>query len=264
VFSRLVSPMLIGIFVSVTGAATFSQESNEGISSIVAPLCKNMRVHHVLNPSAPVDCSRLKLVSFTYLGFDAQEHRDGQIMVIDAIAKHVLKIFSTLRERKFPLAKTRLMSEYNGDDHASMDDNNTSAFNVRTVFGGKSISLHAFGVAIDVNTIQNPYLERVGRRLSVSPKAGAEYLNRKNIRPGMAETVVDVFADNGLGDWGGYWRNPTDYQHFQVNRKLALQLARQSPADAETLFERYIVEYLACVQKSLNGASSRKSCAANN
>jgi hypothetical protein len=148
-----------------------------------------------------------------------------------------------------------------------MADNNTSAFNARNVAGSNSLSLHAYGLAIDINPIQNPYAKRSGTRLTFSPPAGVEYANRFNDRPGkkarsgMAESIIDVFADEGFLIWGGYWDDPIDYQHFQVNRGLAEHLARLSPAQARAAFEQHVERYRACRR---NGAqeSSRSKCIA--
>ena len=130
-------------------------------------------------------------------------HDDGELVVLDAVADHVLAIFVALRNRGFPIASAKLMNHYRGSDDASMAANNTSAFNVRRVEGTNSISLHSYGVAIDLNPIQNPYVERGARGLEVDPPAGKSYLRRQDQRPGMAETVIDVFAHHGFAQWGG-------------------------------------------------------------
>jgi hypothetical protein len=244
----------------------FAQDVEPTRSSEAAPvsatLCRDMRQSHVLNPGGPVGCDRLRLVTFSYWGFDAQLHRDGEIVVLDAMADQVLGIFETLRDRHFPIAKARLMNAYRGDDDASMDQDNTSAFNVRQIAGGGGLSLHAYGVAIDLNPIENPYIRRSGRGATVSPKAGAAYIRRTPARPGMSEEVIDVFADHGLTVWGGYWQNPTDYQHFQVSRGLAERLVRLSAADARALFETFVTRYRACVGKSAGATAARRACAA--
>jgi hypothetical protein len=234
----------------------------DAVLPVSAALCKDMKQRHVLNPGAPVGCDRLRLVKFGYVGFDGQSRDDGVVVVMDAVADHVLQIFATLRQRSFPIARARLMNEYNGDDDASIAQNNTSALNVRPVAGSSTISLHAYGVAIDLNPIQNPAVERAGGAIVVSPKAGAGYVSRKTLRPGMAEPILDVFADHGLPVWGGHWNSP-DYQHFQVSRSLAYRLARLSPADARALFERHVERYRACLQVSTRKeGSARRACAA--
>jgi hypothetical protein len=236
----------------------------EEVVPISAALCDDMKARRVMNAGAPVGCERLKLVRFHYLGFDGTLHEDGEIVVLDAAADHVLQIFVALRIRRFPIASAKLMNEYRGDDDASMDRNNTSSFNVRAVAGGSSISLHAYGLAIDLNPVQNPFVKRSGAKSGISPKAGAEYVDRKNLRPGMSETVVELFADHGFPIWGGEWTNPVDYQHFQVSRKLADRLARLSPAGAKALFEQHVTRYRACMDASRDkGAAARRACASD-
>ncbi len=182
-----------------------------------------------MSATAPIGCERLALVRFSYLGFDGREHDDGELVVLDVLADKVLAIFRELRARRFPLEQARLMNAFEGDDDASMDANNTSAYNDRNVSGTSSISVHAYGAAIDLNPVQNPYVEHVNGATSVAPKAAAPYLARKPIRAGMAESIVGVFAAHGFAVWGGRWRNP-DYQHFQIDRRLAEKLVRL-PAD---------------------------------
>jgi hypothetical protein len=259
---RLLLPVLALLLGGVPALAQNGERPGEGdaVVPISADLCKDMKQRHVLNPGSPVACERLRLVKFGYLGFDGQLHGDGELVVMDAVADHVRQIFTTLRTRRFPIARARLINAYGGDDDASMDQDNTSAFNVRPVAGSNVISLHAYGVAIDLNPIENPYVLRSRGTVAVSPKSGAAFANRKNLRPGMAETVIEVFADHGLTTWGGTWNNPIDYQHFQVSRRFAGQLARASSAQSRALFERHVERYRAC-RASAKGDPARRACA---
>lgn len=219
---------------------------------ISAELCAGMKSHHVLNPGAPVGCERLNLVRFGYFGFDDQVHNNGEIVVLDAVADRVLRIFAVLRERKFPVAKARLVDIYSGDDESSMADDNTSGFNDRTIPDATTISLHAYGVAIDLNPIENPFVTRKGATFTFNPPAGADYFNRIIHRPskpdrrGVAEMVVEVFAENGFVEWGGYWDNPIDFQHFDIGRALAEALVRLPPTQAKKRFEQSIADYQRC------------------
>ena len=124
------------------------------------------------------------------------------------------------------------MDAFEGDDDASMAANNTSAYNDRAVAGTSSVSVHAYGCAIDLNPVQNPYVTHG----EIAPPSGAAYLNRRPVRPGMAEAVIGVFARHGFATWGGRWRSATDYQHFQLDRALAVRLAAASPEEARRLF----------------------------
>jgi hypothetical protein len=210
--------------------------------------CEEMKNHKTLTNHGPVGCDRLASVKFSYFGFDGRVHADGEIIVLDAVAARVARIFDRLLDLRFPLTKAQPINRYEGDDDASMADNNTSSFNDRRVAGGTSLSMHAYGLAIDLNPVQNPFLEGAGAMRRVSPDGGDKYLDRKDIRPGMAETVVDVFADNGFLIWGGDWHDPIDYQHFQLGREMAEQLARLPSAAARDVFEKRTEQYRQCRQ----------------
>jgi hypothetical protein len=252
---------IAGLILVVTTLMTRAEDAREGtILPVTQALCDDMKKHNVIRTGAPVGCGRLRLIKFSYLGFDGGIHA-GEIMVMDAAAEGVLRIFTRLRDMRFPIAKVRLINHYDGDDDASIADNNTSAFNSRNVAGTNTLSLHAYGLAIDINPLQNPYVQRAGGKLAFSPPAGAAYANRlhgqpeKQLRSGMAESVIDVFADEGFSIWGGSWKNAIDYQHFQVSRSLAQQLAGLAPAQAKAAFAQHVERYRACRRKG--GADGR-------
>jgi hypothetical protein len=236
--------------------------ASDMVSPISDALCRDMRSTRVLNPGAPVGCERLRLVRFGYVGFDGATHDDGELVVLDAVADHVLAIFVALRRRAFPIASAKLMNHYRGNDDASMAANNTSAFNVRRVEGSNAMSLHAYGVAIDLNPIQNPYVERRAGGIEVSPPAGAGYVRRQDRRLGMAETIIELFAHHGFAQWGGYWPRGIDYQHFQVGRRLAGQLVMLPYPKARAAFERHVERVRACMQAARQkGGRSLRACA---
>jgi D-alanyl-D-alanine carboxypeptidase len=251
------------LFFACRGGAT--PIGMDRIFPVSETLCVDMVAHHVMNSAAPVSCERLRVLKFSYIGFDQLLHNDGEMVVLDAVSEYALKVFAELRKKRFPLAKAQLMNAYDGDDNASMSDNNTSAFNDRRITGGDLISLHAYGVAIDLNPVQNPYLKASGAMVTISPKDGADYLNRLNDRPGkmpragMAESVVDIFAKNGFLIWGGYWDNPIDYQHFEVGRDLAEKLVHSAPAVARELFAHHVTRYLTC-RRSKQNFAGRSAC----
>jgi hypothetical protein len=237
-------------------AVRAAEASPAKTSPISKAFCEEMKNHKTLTGHGPVGCERLASVKFSYFGFDGRVHDDGEMIVLDAVAAHVGRIFDRLLQLRFPLAKAQPVNRYDGDDDASMADNNTSAFNDRVVSGGTSLSMHAYGLAIDLNPVQNPFLEGTGASRHVSPDVGKAYLNRAELRPGMAEQVVDVFADNGFLIWGGDWHDPIDYQHFQLARDMAEQLARSSSAAAREIFEKRTEEYRRCRQ----GGKTRTAC----
>jgi hypothetical protein len=263
--SRLWLKLCVIFFLS--SAATAAAD----VVPVDQSMCDSMKATNVLNAGAPVGCERLRIVRFSYIDFDGCRHDDGQIMVLDAVAENVLAIFRALELRRFPLANARLMDEYGGDDNKSMAANNTSSFNDRPITGGNAPSLHASGLAIDINPVQNPYISFDRGQATFSPAEGTNYANRLNTRPakplrsGMAEEVVDVFADHGFLVWGGYWDTPIDYQHFQVHGVIAKCLAKLPPDQARSLFSAYVDRYRSCSthHPSEDPASVRAACVAD-
>jgi hypothetical protein len=224
------------------------------VATVSEAACSQMKLHGVLKANSPVPCHRLRIVKFSYVDFAGATHHDGEIMVLDAAADHVRDIFTELRRREFPIARARLMQHYGGDDAAAMRDNNSSSFNHRALTGGGALSLHAYGLAIDINPVQNPYLAfEANGQAQVSPEAGIRYANRtrqrpgKSVRQGMTEELVPVFAQHGFLIWGGDWDDPIDYQHFQVSRRLAEQLAALPAEKARELFDRHVQRYRDCL-----------------
>jgi hypothetical protein len=150
----------------------------------------------------------------SYWGFDNQPHV-GTMIVNATVVDAVLAVFSTLYAQRFPIRRMEPVDAFGGSDPASMAADNTSAFNCRDAVapGPPQWSVHAYGEAIDVNTVENPYVEGG----TVQPPAGAAFLNRFDHRPGMAYPgggLVAAFAAVGW-PWGGRWSAP-DYQHFSA------------------------------------------------
>jgi hypothetical protein len=250
--------LMMAVASVLTNGASPANGGSGRIGRLSKESCADMRLHKTLRADSVIDCRRLMLLKFDYFGFDGQVHDDGELVILDAAADHVTNIFNALLKMHFPIQQAKLLNQYDGDDDASMADNNTSAFNDRMVSGGTSLSVHAYGLAIDLNPIQNPFLQKEHGSLQVSPKAGESYLNRADVRPGMAEAVVDLFAENGFPIWGGDWKNPIDYQHFQVGRELARRLAEVSSASAKAIFEMQVEQYRRCRR----AGQSRRACIA--
>src|SRR5690606_31003200 len=121
--------------------------------------CASLRSTGVLHAHAPLGCARLQIGHFSCSGSVGKQHHDGQTAVMDAVAPQVAALFDQLRARGFARAGARLMQHYRGDDQASMRANNTSAFNDRAITNASAPSLHAYGLAIDINPVQNPFVE---------------------------------------------------------------------------------------------------------
>jgi D-alanyl-D-alanine carboxypeptidase len=161
----------------------------------------------------PVAIADLRLLELTFWGFDGYRHR-GELVVHEDVAASVVDAFHTLYTAHFPINKMRRVDYYGGSDDASMADDNTSAFNCRPKTGSTSgFSVHSYGKAIDINTVENPYV----KGSTVLPAAGAAYLDRTDVRPGMivhGDLVWSAFIAHGF-QWGGDWTSLKDYQHFE-------------------------------------------------
>ena len=159
----------------------------------------------------PVPLRNLRLLRMPFVGWDGEVHR-GVMVVNDHQNRKVLRIFKQLYEARFRIRRMLLVDAYGGSDARSMEANNTSAFNCRTVAGTSRWSEHSYGRAIDINPVQNPYVNGS----TVEPPAGRNYLDRSDVRKGMVVRpgpVVRAFAaEDWL--WGGDWRSAKDYQHF--------------------------------------------------
>lgn len=192
--------------------------------------------------TSPVPLSRLALVSVPYVDFQGKLHDDGRIVTLDVVAEHVAAIFSDLCRNKFPIEKVRSIDHYGGDDELSMADNNSSCYCCRPIMGSAVLSLHAYGAAVDINPMQNPYIvfdENHGNA-SFHPKASWQFANRSNYEVGMVEPIVDIFASHGFFVWGGRWKTPIDYHHFQIPRGLAEILAVVDPAHGKRIFDALV------------------------
>jgi hypothetical protein len=165
------------------------------------------------HPGCPVPLSDLRLIALTYRGFDGRAHTGLLIANRDAAAA-LVGVFRRLYAARFPIRRMQLVDAYGGDDYRSIEADNTSAFNCRPATGSTHWSQHAYGRAIDVNPIENPYVSGG----TTSHRASTPYLDRSRHRTGMAfegGVLVEAFRSAGWG-WGGSWNGIRDYQHFSA------------------------------------------------
>jgi hypothetical protein len=156
---------------------------------------------------------QLRLVNVSYWGYDGAVSV-GRLVVDADHADRTVAVFRDIYAARFPIEQMVPIAAYGGDDQASMRANNTSGYNCRTVAGSSKLSQHAYGRAIDVNPLVNPYV----RGSTVDPPEGAPYADRSRNDPGMIhanDPVVQAFNRQGWG-WGGSWPSGQDYQHFSA------------------------------------------------
>ena len=170
------------------------------------------------HPGCPVGPASLRALTVTFWGFDHTAHT-GTLVVNASAVPAMTSAVRRMYADRFPIRRIVPVSAYGGDDNKSMAADNTSAFNCRYAVsnGPKTWSMHAYGLAIDFNTVENPYTLD-GK---VRPPSGAPYTDRSRVRPGMivrGSAPVLAFSAVGWG-WGGSWSSSPDYQHFSSNGK---------------------------------------------
>jgi hypothetical protein len=162
--------------------------------------------------------SELCYIRVLHRGFDGLTHI-GELIVDQFIAEDMIDIFKELYGIDYPIERMELVDDYNADDNASMEADNTSAFNYRVIDGKTRLSEHSYGTAIDINPLYNPYIREMNGKTEVLPEASAEYADRSKDNPYYikeGDPCWTAFTKRGFS-WGGTWKNSKDYQHFQTN-----------------------------------------------
>jgi D-alanyl-D-alanine carboxypeptidase len=181
----------------------------------LSPQVRDRIVGSSWHSGCPVPLRKLRLVRVTIHRFDGAKSQ-GRMIIHRRAAHDVAAVMRALYRADYPIRRMRLVDAYGADDDRSMTADNTSAFNCRFVAGTTSWSMHARGLAIDLNPVENPYVSGS----HVSPANGQKYADRSQHRRGMVhggDQVVRAFAAIGWG-WGGSWAGDTeDYQHFSSN-----------------------------------------------
>jgi hypothetical protein len=204
----------------LVGAVTVDAEPGKGarppfVAHVqqLTPAMKRTMTGVSWKPGCPVPLEDLRMIRMRYWGFDSKAHK-GNLIVNADIADKTVRAFHKLYDARFPIRRIEPVDVYGGSDDASMAADNTSAFNCRPITGTTDRwSNHSYGRAIDINTIENPYVK--GK--TVLPPAGADFLDRTNVRPGMivrGDVATTAFAAEGFG-WGGDYTSLKDYQHFE-------------------------------------------------
>lgn len=191
----------------------------EGFNSAVLPDYIKEKITGVSyreNPDISLD--DLRYVRILHYDFQGQI-QEGELIVNQKIAYAVMRTFYQLYKWEYPIESVRLVDDFEGDDELSMEANNSSAFNYRTVEGSSELSRHALGMAVDINPRINPYV----REDAYFPKNAEEYLERdpkkctgehRDKMIHKKDMAYKIFKRNGFS-WGGDWQSVKDYQHFE-------------------------------------------------
>ncbi|MQY05124.1 hypothetical protein ACRB68_31910 [Actinomadura sp. RB68] len=168
---------------------------------------------HSWRKGCPVPLADLRVIEMPYWGMDGKAHTGGRLVVNAEATGPLTKVFGKLYALRYPIRRMEPVDAYKGSDYDSIEADNTSAFNCRAVTGGTGWSRHSYGLAVDVNPCENPYVDSDGH---IDHKDCVKFGDRKRRDPGVihaGDKVVKAFAGIGWG-WGGDWNGIKDYQHF--------------------------------------------------
>ncbi len=182
----------------------------------ITPIVYNRMENKSYSEGSTTDLSTLRYVRVLHYGFDGEIHI-GELVVNQLIVEDILDIFKELFDAKYPIEQMVLVDEYDADDNKSMEANNTSSFNYRLVEGTTKLSKHAYGLAIDINPLYNPYVRTIDGKESIVPENGTQYADRTlecEYYIQKDDVLYKAFTKRGF-TWGGDWINSKDYQHFQ-------------------------------------------------
>ncbi len=199
-------------------------EARTGFHGKIDPLPQALRAEMrgtTWKPGCPVPLEDLRVLHFNYWGFDGVVQR-GPLVTNADVAEDLLWVFRQLFDARFPIKRVGLSREFVPERFQptiSSKRSVTASFNCRPVITplgpGDDFSQHAYGLAIDVNPVQNPFVTADGfvRNTEARP-----YVDRSKDLTGMihaGDVVVRSFAAIGW-EWGGFWSGGKDYMHFSL------------------------------------------------
>lgn len=194
----------------------------DGFASRVQPVPKEVLARSSWDEECPVSAGDLRWVRLAFWGFDDRRHT-GELLVHADAADQMVQVFGRLYAARFPIEEMRITRADEIDAEPTGDGNNTGAFTCRPVHGTTTWAQHAYGLAVDVNPFQNPYIKPPDAKGApgdmLIPELAAAYLDRSRPVPGMigpGDAVVEAFASVGW-QWGGSWQKAKDFMHFSIN-----------------------------------------------
>ena len=217
---------IILVTVIVLTAALCSAGANDefSVSMIDEAIFSRMKGKSYKD-NCPIPLDDLRYVRVLHVDKDGVTH-SGEMVCNKYIADDVLEIFRELYEARYPVERVRLVDEYDADDEMSMRDNNSSCFNFRFITHSTKISKHGLGLAVDINTLYNPYIKITPDSRILEPATAENYVDRTKDFPykiTSGDLCYRLFRERGF-EWGGEWKTLKDYQHFEVSDEKAREL----------------------------------------
>jgi hypothetical protein len=187
---------------------------DDGFHATVSAVPVDVVARSTWTEDCPVTLDELSYLTVSFYGFDGLFHT-GELIVNADWTDEVIEIFRALHTDRFPIEQMQVVTQAMDDALATGDGNNTSSFTCRTSVGDRAWSMHAFGLAIDINPFHNPY----EKGDLILPELATAYADRSEPLTGMLfqdSTAVSEFEAIGW-TWGGNWNTLKDYMHFSSN-----------------------------------------------
>ena len=199
--------------------SAFSQQSATDFVAVAVPDSVWARMQgKTYKPNPHISRDDLRYLRLLHWDYDNCSHQ-GEMICNKRIADKLVRIFRQLYEAHYPIQRMVLPDVYDADDERQMRDNNTSCFCYRTIAGSQKLSKHSLGLAVDLNTLYNPYVRRrKNGTLFVQPATATPYVDRSRkfrYKITKRDLAYRLFIENGFS-WGGDWRSYQDYQHFEI------------------------------------------------
>lgn len=217
------------------------EEGREGfsVSEITDELFDRMKAGNTYKEDCIVPREDLRYLSVLHIDKDGNTHH-GEMVVNRLIADDVLEIFEKLYDAGYPIERMVLADDYMADDEMMMRDNNSSCFNFRFISHTDKVSKHGLGMAVDINTLYNPFHKTVtnddGSTEEITEPATAKaYLDRTkdfDYKIEKGDLCYTLFTEKGF-EWGGDWKNTKDYQHFELPDEITDKYSGKLLEDAK-------------------------------
>ena len=223
-FSAIILASALVILACPAGFCHAQDEGGFSVSGIDEATFARMKGKSYKD-NCPIPLDDLRYVRVLHKDIKGETH-EGELVCSKHIASDVLEIFKALFEAGYPIERVRLVDEYDADDETSMRDNNSSCFNFRFITHSTKISKHGLGLAVDINTLYNPYIKTVNGKNILEPATAEPYIDRAKDFPYKIEKgdlCYRLFTERGF-EWGGEWKTVKDYQHFEVSDERAREL----------------------------------------
>jgi hypothetical protein len=208
-------------FLALSSVLLAIHPFHASIQSLSAPVRAEVVSANEWHSGCPVSLSQLRVLTVSHWNFGGGV-AEGQIVVNATSAAPLERVFRQLYAERFPIRHMLLSDEYGPVSGRPADGDVTASFECRQAVpspctggtGTGSWSEHAYGEAVDLNPVENPY---VGCGMT-RDKTALSFVARTPVRRGMVTpAVLAVFHTIGWG-WGGSWSGSTkDYMHFSAS-----------------------------------------------